>query len=553
MEISDKLAYEIYIIILFHLIAIFLILGFTFYIHQKAKKDTLYYSYLSVVSMLLIWMFAKVFKTVSPNATLRWIFIVIQYIGVDFLGYCLILFALLYTRGRLPRRPVLIGLAIPPSLGFLAVVTNPLHMKFYSYYDFYRDSFGPFFFPVQIVQYLYLFIGIYLLSRGFTNQPAFLHRKKTGQLFALMVLIPIAGNIYYLLIKLTDVPWILDIPFFDFTPITSSFALLLFMIPAIRFRFLDISAIAYRHLYDQLPSGVVCCDPSGRLYAHNEAMKKLLPYLEAHKESCRNQMESNFILPLDNGKSYKVNCYSLTKGKKLLFFTDLSQQLSLTKELQEKNEALREANLRLESLSLTVAELAKTRTQTKIAQDIHDILGHSLTVVIGSTDLAANSETIEEAQSKLSGIKELLMSGLTDLQNSLEGKNLDLRNTSLIRALESLRNDAIVLDFVVQGKPYELNSERTEAIYRICQEAMTNSLRHGKASQLHLILRFQASSVELFLIDNGIGCQLINKNLGLSGMEQRVSKLNGSIQFGSNKDEESSTGFHIHVLLPVTK
>ncbi|MBN2222367.1 MAG: hypothetical protein JW708_09170, partial [Vallitaleaceae bacterium] len=531
MEISDQLALEIYTIILFHVLAISFVLGFTFYVHHKAKKDILYHSYLSVVAMLLIWMFAKIFKTVSPNEEIRWIFIVIQYIGVDFLGYCLILFALVYTRGHLPRRIYLILLALPPLSGFLIVLTNPLHMKFYRYYDFYRDSFGPYFFPFQIIQYLYLLIGVFLLAKGFTTQEAFQLRKRIGRFFALLILLPIAGNIYYLLIKLTDVPWVLNFPFFDFTPITSSIALMLFIIPAIRYRFLDIHHIAYRHLYEQLPTGVACCDSRGKLYAHNTAMKRILPYLNESHESCLPHKESSFVLPLKNGTSYKVNRYPLKGKKKLLFFTDLSQQITLTKELQDKNEALHMANQRLQSLRDTRTELAKARIQTKIAQDIHDILGHSLTVVIGSTDLAANSKSVEEAQEKLSGIKELLMNGLTDLQNSLEGKNLDLGNTSLIRALHSLENKAIELDLLIQGKPYELNSKQTETIYRLCQEAMTNSIRHGEAHTLHIIARYQSESVELFLIDDGCGCKVINKNLGLLGMEKRVHSLGGTIEF----------------------
>lgn len=574
MVISDKLALEIYTIVLFHILAILLVSGFTFYLSLKAKKTQLFYSYISVVGMLLIWMISKIFKTVSPNESIRWFFIVTQYIGVDFLGYSLILFALLYTRGKLPKRPFLLILSLPPCLGFLTVLTNPLHMKFYSYYDFYKDSFGSWFFPFHIVQYLYLFIGIFILASGFTNQPAFQGHKKMGHLFALLVLFPISGNIYYLLVKLTDLPWFFDFPFFDFTPITSAIALVLFMIPAMKYRFLDISNIAYRYIFNQLPSGIVFLSPDGFPYAYNTTfislfkdyytMRHLDTFMEQiplqnddHRAEMRAFLAEDctttrtFLAHFDKDVTYKIYKHRSPKKHTLLFFTDLSFQIQLSRQLEEKNKLLFETHLKLEALAQSTKELAATRTQTKIAQDIHDILGHSLTVVIGTADLAAASTSSLEVDEKLYQIKELLMSSLTDLKNAIEGKSLDLGYTTLIRAISSLKNDNILLDFVVQGKPYELNSSKTEAIYRICQEAMTNAIKHGQAKTIHLILRFKRSDVELFAIDDGVGCKSISKSFGLSGMEQRVLSNEGQITFGSYQSTSEGTGFHIHVVLPV--
>ncbi|NLO38252.1 MAG: hypothetical protein GX115_02085 [Ruminiclostridium sp.] len=215
MEISDKLAFEIYTIILFHTAAVLVLMGFTLYIYLRAKKTPLLYSYLCVVAMLLVWMLSKIFKTVSPTQPMRWFFIVTQYFGVEFLGFCLILFAFLYTRNRLPAKKWLLLMIIPPVTGFVIVLTNPLHMGFYSYFDFYRDKFGSLFLPVQAFQYLYLVVGILLLSRGFTHQPGFSGRKALARILASLVLLPLMLNLYYLLFKFTDLKWIFPFPVFD--------------------------------------------------------------------------------------------------------------------------------------------------------------------------------------------------------------------------------------------------------------------------------------------------------------------------------------------------
>ena len=102
MDVSDKLAFEIYTISIFHIIALILIFSFSLYIFFRARKTPLLYSYLTVVSMIVLWMLSKLLKTVAPSIELRWFFIVTQYFGVDFLGVSLVVFAYIYTTEVVP-------------------------------------------------------------------------------------------------------------------------------------------------------------------------------------------------------------------------------------------------------------------------------------------------------------------------------------------------------------------------------------------------------------------------------------------------------------------
>jgi signal transduction histidine kinase len=570
MPVSEKLALEIYTIELFHIIAILLAISFTYYLYLKTKKTALFFSYAAVISMLLIWMISKLFKTISPNIHLRWFFIVSQYFGVLFTGLSVIIFAFLMAKGQLLRKRTILLLAVPPFIGFIIVVTNPYHMLFYSYYDFYKDNFGLLFYPISVIVYLYLLIGILILARKFTHQPQFKNNELLARIFAIVVLIPIIGNLYYLLVKLTNVPFVFPFPFFDFTPITSVIALMLFILPAYKYRFLDLLPMAHRHIYDNIPDGIVFLKNEKWLFGYNRSFQLMfniaLPQMsidtfiktlafDSDKEirafrdfitSDGNEKEK-YILNLRDGLSYKVYFGRTSKNQTLIRFTNISNQVHLKEQLEYRYIELAKKNKKLETLADNVRDLAVTRAHTMIARDVHDILGHSMTVVIGLTDLASMDTDKEKALKRMNQVKELLVNSISDLKSTVEGRQGNPHHTSLIKAIHSLNNDNIKLDLSVQGKPIELTSIQTEVIFRICQESITNAIKHGKANSILINLRFKEREIELYIIDDGIGCKSIIKGYGLKGMSTRINELNGIITIGSDGEK----GFNIHIKIPI--
>lgn len=567
MPVSKKLALEIFTIELFHLSAILIFLSFSIYIYFRSKKSPVLFSYLAVGAMIMIWMVSKVLKTLSPNEGLRWFFIVTQYIGVDFLGYSVVVFAMTYRKDAFPKIKNMLIWAIPPLITFLLVLTNPLHMKFYSYYDFYKDRFGPLFYPAQIIQYGYLFTGIILLSKGYTDQPAFKGKKNWARLFACATLVPVFVNIYYILFKLSVFKWIFPFPVFDFTPIACTIALIFFMIPALRFRFFDISPMSYNRYFNEMPQGVVFMDRNGNLYNGNNtfctmfnqngSVMNINVFLngvnlanDEHKQDFLrfvNEFKSSEGFEMNmNTSVYKVSKKFLKKGRLMLVFTDIKDAVRYRTQLLSQREELLVANSKLDKLAENTREIAITQTKSQIAQNMHDILGHSLTVVIGTTELAAAEEEVYEAQKKISRVGELLSNSLKDLQNTFISGETSWGQTSLTKAINHLKNESIEMDFVIYGNPYELSGSKTEAVFRMCQEAVTNSIRHGRAKNIHIILRYKPEEIEVFAIDDGRGCAEINKNYGLTGIEERIKAVCGEVNFGS----DGESGFTIHAKIP---
>ena len=565
MEISEKLAIEIYTILIFHIIAILLLVGFTAVLVLKSKKSPLLYSYLTVVAMILLWMVSKIFKTVSPNQSIRWFFITLQYFGIQFLGYFLLIFSYIYRNNRLPRRMILFLFSIPPILSYLIVVTNPLHMRFYSYYDFYKDKFGDLFLPMQSIQYLYLLISIIWLSKNFTKQDSLKHNPIMSKVFSILIMFSMCSNLYYILFKTTSMPWIFPFPVFDFTPISSTLAFILFTIPAFHYRFFDILPISYQSIYDCIPQGIAYLDNSYHLHNYNQAVIDILPAsfikscteinlfsLPEHKSSdlSVDQLFSGdkeaTILQLNDDKYIKIKKLSDHSKKSYILICDITEVIQLNQELTTKNEELANTNSKLKLLANSTRELAITRTKTAVAQNIHDILGHTFTIALGNLSLMENECNLLDNKIMLSQIEELLMNCISDMTNTLNGNYFATDQNSLVKAINSLNNHNINFDFVTQGNVYELNTQKTDAIYRLCQEAMTNTIRHSHAQNLHIILRYHPNEVEIYIIDDGVGCSFIQKGFGLKGIEKRISENYGTVTFGS----DGNKGFHIHAKLP---
>lgn len=563
MEISDKLALEIYTILVFHITAILMLVALTTLLVLKSKKSPLLYSYLTVVAMILLWMVSKILKTVSPNQGIRWFFICVQYFGIQFLGYFLLIFSLIYRNNKLPKKNTLLLLSMPPFINFMIVITNPLHMKFYSYYDFYKDKFGSLFLPTQSIQYLYLIISIILLSKNFTKQDSLKHNPVMSKVFSALIIFSVSFNVYYIIFKMTSLSWIFPFPVFDFTPISSTLAFVFFTIPAFQYRFFDILPISYQSIYDCIPQGIAYLDNSCNLKNYNQAVMNILPpsltqshsninlsELQKHKNLSANQLFSDdnqsTVLHLNNEKYIKVKKLSYDSNKPYILICDITKIIKLKEELTLKNIELAQTNTKLNLLANSTKELAITRTKTVIAQNMHDILGHTFTIALGNLSLIENERNTIDHKLILNQIEELLKNCLSDMENTLNGKYFAAEQNSLVKAINSLNNHNVNLDFVTQGNVYELNTQKTETIYRLCQEAMTNTIRHSHAQNLHIVLRYYPNEIEIYIIDDGIGCPLIQKGYGLKGIEKRISDHHGTVTFGS----DGNKGFHIHAILP---
>lgn len=544
MPVTAKLAYEIFHIELWHILSLIFIIGVNYFITLKARKTPLLYSYLSAQAMLVIWIVSKIFKTVSPDIQLRWFFIVTQYFGVSFLGGTLIVFAYIYSKKKLPSIGKLFLWNIPAFYSFIVVVTNPLHYKFYSRFTFYGDRFGPLFYINMTITYIYLIITIGMLSRGFLKM--FSRERKRAYLFAVGIIIPLVINVFY----------ILDIfealfdyhPLFDYTPIATNISLIFFALAAFQYRFLDILPMAGQQIYDGINDAIVIVDKNNHIISQNRSFCNL-----------NSDKKTDDTLPTEliNKPSDKLHLsdsiyqiiYKQKKKFTMIRLIDTTAVDSMLHLLKIRNSELSKSNDRLEQLLSKKRHLADIKTRNFILQELHDILGHATVLAISACEVDILSGA-KNYTSTLSSVKKLLDESNHEFNLILSTEEAPNERTSLLIASESLiasiGNCPLDIELVVQGTVFELKSLSSEACYRLCQETITNSIKHSNATSLSFIYRYNEENLEIFAIDNGNGCETITYGKGLNGMVTRFTSISGYIEFSS----DINCGFHIHAKIP---
>ena len=223
---------------------------------------------------------------------------------------------------------------------------------------------------------------------------------------------------------------------------------------------------------------------------------------------------------------------------------------------QRLNQELKTANIKLTEYASTIEEIAVLKERNRLARDVHDTLGQTLSILITllQVSLLSCKKDINETEEQINKAISITSNGLNELRQSISGlTSAKQTEKNLFDNLEKLINNfecsGLSVDLSVNKIELNIDNSCTEVIYRICQEALTNSIKHGKATKSSIILKFSENNIRLFIFDNGIGCKklCVEKGFGLKGMQQRVNALNGDIKFGSDGEK----GFNIHVELPL--
>ncbi len=241
----------------------------------------------------------------------------------------------------------------------------------------------------------------------------------------------------------------------------------------------------------------------------------------------------------------------------IFFYMFIQSKIKENKEFIQLNNRLKTNLAELKLANEKLEEAGRMKERNRLAHEIHDILGHSLTCI--STGLEASIE-VAKHDSKVLGnqlkrLKEVSDKGLLDIRRSVKELKSDIMDeASLIRAVQEMVGDInalgkqeVVLSIIGEVPTMQHDEELT--IYRLIQESTTNSIRHGRAVRIHVVMRFHESFLILEISDNGIGCSRIVKNFGLSHMEERVNLLGGSLRFISEKNR----GFRTIARIPLRR
>src|SRR6266404_4322257 len=221
---------------------------------------------------------------------------------------------------------------------------------------------------------------------------------------------------------------------------------------------------------------------------------------------------------------------------------------------REARTELAEANQRLRDHASQVEELAKTKERNRLAREIHDSLGHYLTVV--NVQIAAAQTLLAHDQPRaldhLCKAQLLTQEGLAEIRRSVAALRASpIESRPLAEALAMLveqRNEAdLSVSLTVEGTRRSLTPQANLTLYRTAQEALTNVEKHARANGVELHLDFSRQHlVRLSIKDDGVGSDKSEGGFGLLGVRERVQILNGLVRVRT----EVGQGFELEVELP---
>ena len=224
--------------------------------------------------------------------------------------------------------------------------------------------------------------------------------------------------------------------------------------------------------------------------------------------------------------------------------------------LHEVNlDALAELNRNLQGYAQTIDQEAAERERNRISREIHDISGYIFTNLIALMDAAGSLPRDDQA-----GLTDLLVAARSQAQEGLRETRAALRKlrsehsglTDCTRAIHKIvsifrKVTKIEVDVSFGNMPHSLPQETSLTLYRTVQEALTNAVRHGKATRVRVGFWVENGELSLSIADNGRGAFDIVKGIGLRGMEERIGGLGGRVRIG----QAAEGGFSLWIDIPL--
>lgn len=233
----------------------------------------------------------------------------------------------------------------------------------------------------------------------------------------------------------------------------------------------------------------------------------------------------------------------------VLFQQQTARAQALAAELQAANQALASAAER-------ERELSAAEERLRLARDIHDGLGHHLTVL--NVQLQAAARLVERdpprAAQVLAICRDEAQAAMAEVRQSvaamrhspLDGRPLEEAIAALVAEFD--RASPLDVTFRREGEPAELTQAAALTLYRAAQEGLTNAQKHALAGRVAVTLAFAPGAAALRVRDDGAGAAASGAcGFGLAGLRERAAQLGGTLSAGPRPDG----GFLLEVEVPL--
>lgn len=522
--------------------------------------------YFTACQILIInWIVCHIFDIFTTNLSVKIILSNIGYLSVCSIGAMFLTFALHYVKADITNSKIFkVIIFLPSAALFFLKITDPIFHLFFRSYQSNEVIGGNGFYITVAYNYLLLIISVCLMVGK--NIKYYKERFPQILLISFSAIIPLAFN----LLSLLDVFSLK----YDFTPISFSITSLLIFLAIYKYEFITIPPLTVKYLMSSIDEGILVTNQNNKITYINDTIKKYFGFNDnllqkdcitafTHIAEIANKDISEFnglINGVTEALSISVsgsNFFEITKtpvsnGKRnvstIYVFYDVSTYYMLNKKLSEKNQELTKANTQLAKMNVIEKRLAVEKEQTRIAQELHDSVGHGLVSIMTLLKLSQiDKSNSDENIAKALQASELL---LNDVRKCVVGIKTDTKSSISARIQDFICNynsGNSCINFTEMGEEKSYHGFASDTIFSIVREAVTNSIRHGNANKIEVILKFSENCIRLYIIDDGTGCDKIVPDFGLKGMKEKINSIGGNIEFSSLP----GNGFSVKAYIPV--
>jgi PAS domain S-box-containing protein len=245
---------------------------------------------------------------------------------------------------------------------------------------------------------------------------------------------------------------------------------------------------------------------------------------------------------------------------RVAYVVELMRDVTEAKLLEEEVQRQVQARGELLNQLFSVQEEERKR----LARELHDEPMQSLAALAANLEAMTARTRDETTRAKLKSLQAVSLKTLDELHRLIyELRPVALDDFGLMTALRSLaqrelERAGIGLEFRVCGKEKRLPVKLENTLYRVVQEAVSNIVRHSRASHCTIALHFKRNSVMVHITDDGIGFDVADaltavdrpRGLGLLGMKERIDLMNGKLEILSGRDRK---GTEINITVPLAE
>jgi two-component system sensor histidine kinase DesK len=234
------------------------------------------------------------------------------------------------------------------------------------------------------------------------------------------------------------------------------------------------------------------------------------------------------VLHLDGWRMFYSTLFPVLIGTGNTFFAERARM----------NRKLRKANEEIENL-------AKVAERERIARDLHDVLGHTLSVITLKSELAGKliDRDPQRAGQEIREVEQISRQALSDVRDAIRGYRSKGLVAELAQAKSTLETAGLIVH-VDAATSMQLPPMQESVLSLAVREAVTNVVRHAKARTCRLRIEQQSGTCRLEVADDGQGFTSLEGN-GLRGMRERVEMLGGTME------RRNKSGTTLSVTLPI--